>query len=304
MLSTKLTAYQYVPKMPEPQTGTIYACGGYGGYYSPPTPRDKILNIQNEILQYEEMYERHEIKKEKGHSVDDAEARRIVAEIQQRNKRIEELEKEQARIDIKRDQDGIESDKSNIEHHEVEEEIYKRRGDTENQKRHRGYINDYKKSIKERQKRIEDNQKKLEGTLLVPEGAMEWLLHEVGHWVAATEEERALPNFGFGIIREGVCTCTSNFTECRCGDEREWQAWAFEEIILSPLGNSRLFCPPPHRGGVAFDKNLPIPPEAFRHIEARLRADSIAIEQWREIWSEWVQWGVALGPDAPWRAQR
>lgn len=299
MLSTKLTAYQYVPKIPDEQTGMIYACG-FSSYYSPPTPADKIRNIRNEISHYEEQYERHEIKKEKGHIVDDDDAREIVAEIQQRKKRIEELEKEQARIDIEKDQEQIESEKSHIQYHEVEEEIYKRRGDKENEKRHRGYITDYQKSIKERQKRIKDNQKKLAGTLLVPEGAMEWLLHEVGHWVAATEEERRLPNFGFGVIREGICTCTENFTECRCGDEREWQAWAFEEIILSPFGNSRFFCPPPHRGGLAFDKNQPIPDTAFRHIETRLRADSIHVEQWRQIWGEWLRWGQSLGTNAPW----
>ena len=58
----------------------------------------------------------------------------------------------------------------------------------------------------------------------VPDGAMEWLLHEVGHYVAAAPDERALPNYGVNPSEHGP------------DGEREWQAWAFEEIILAPFG--------------------------------------------------------------------
>ena len=40
----------------------------------------------------------------------------------------------------------------------------------------------------------------------VPDGAMEWLLHEMGHWVAATPAERSRPNFTREIDENLVVT--------------------------------------------------------------------------------------------------
>lgn len=300
LLSTKLTAYQYVPKIPD-QQGTIYACGSTSYWPSPPSPFEKIQRKRKEISEYEEMLERERIREEKGLPVNDDESRRIIKEINDRKREIGELEKQRINDDIQKDEEFINDKSKDIERWEIEEELHKRRGNKEQQKSYRNSIDNAKLEIGKRKKRIEDNKKRLSaGSLLVPEGAMEWLLHEVGHWVAATQEERNLPNFGFGIIRDGECTCTNDFTECRCGDEREWQAWAFQEIILAPFGNSRLFCPPPHRGGIAFYKNESIPSDALRHIEGRLREDRIDVEQWRGVYREWVEWGRSLGANAPW----
>lgn len=111
----------------------------------------------------------------------------------------------------------------------------------------------------------------------VPEGGMEWLLHEVGHWVAATPEERRLPDYGYGQEEIGV------------GKAREWQAWAFEEIVLAPFGHSRDFIPPKQRGGVAFSKNQPIPGEALRHIERSIQSDFIDVAEWRVVYGDWIR---------------
>lgn len=144
---------------------------------------------------------------------------------------------------------------------------------------------------KERQERIDkDGTGPSASSVFVPEGAMEWLLHEVGHWVAATPEERLLPDYGYGTIKKKGW-----------GKDREWQAWAFEEIILAPFGPARDFAAPSYQGGTGFSKAGPIPAEALRHIEHRMKTQGMDPEQWREVWADWVHWGVKLGPDAPWR---
>ena len=77
---------------------------------------------------------------------------------------------------------------------------------------------------------------------------MEWLLHEVGHWVGASEEERRLQNYG---------------------DTRELEAMAFEEIVLFSHGQARDFVPPKQRDGIAFESG-PTPDSAFKRIDQRL----------------------------------
>ena len=139
------------------------------------------------------------------------------------------------------------------------------------------------KELAERYKELTDL-KRIRGdhklhAVLVPDGAMEWLLHEVGHWLAASPEERRLQNYGNG---------------------HEIEAWAFEEIVLGRFGPARHFAPPTQRDGTAFDLSGPIPVWAFRHIDRKLSADRVAVEQFSALWSEWVRWGTALGPDAPW----
>lgn len=125
----------------------------------------------------------------------------------------------------------------------------------------------------------------------VPDGAMEWLLHEVGHWVAATHTERWLPNYGFTPER-GVGT-----------GARELQAWAFEDIVLAPWGRAYDFIAPPHRGGVVYERD--IRPDHFRHIDRRLNAldGQIDLHLWRSIYGEWVAWGRRQPSDhRPWEA--
>lgn len=137
----------------------------------------------------------------------------------------------------------------------------------------------------------------------VPEGAMEFLLHEVGHWVSATDSERLLPSYGLideiAGIKDGfekIVVPTSDLLY-----EREWQAWAFEEIILAPFGPSRNFASPTWRDGVAFTKSGPIPDFALRHAERSIASLGIDIEQWRAVYGEWVKWGYSQSTKAPWR---
>lgn len=131
--------------------------------------------------------------------------------------------------------------------------------------------------------RIEIDQLKKEFNLspvvYVPEGAMEWLLHEVGHYVAATPTERLLPDYGYGTIKKKGW-----------GKARELQAWGFEEIILSPFGNARLFAPPEHQGGTAFEKAGPISEAATHHAQQQMETLGIDAEQWRVLYGEWVEW--------------
>ena len=135
------------------------------------------------------------------------------------------------------------------------------------------------KEIRARIEKARGELKRRKGlSALVPDGAMEWLLHEVGHYVAATPEERLLPDYGYGQEAKGV------------GKAREWQAWAFEEIVLAPWGPSRLFCPPTHRGGAAFSKNGPMPQWALHHAERQMAASRVDVERWRALYGEWIRW--------------
>jgi hypothetical protein len=111
------------------------------------------------------------------------------------------------------------------------------------------------------------------------------LLHEVGHWVAATPEERLLPNYGLGPDETGWM------------GEREWQAWGFEEIIMAPFGPSRLFAPPSQRDGAAFKTAGPMPGWATHHAALRLSDVRIDIEEFRALYGEWVRWDYRSIPD-------
>lgn len=117
----------------------------------------------------------------------------------------------------------------------------------------------------------------------VPEGSLEWLLHEVGHYVVASPEERRLPDYGFGII-----------SEKGWGRAREWQAWGFEEIILAPFGSSRELCAPEHRGGVAWSIGGPMLAFATHHAENEIRNLGLDVEEWRAIYAEWAAWKGAV----------
>ena len=116
-------------------------------------------------------------------------------------------------------------------------------------------------------------------SVVIPSGAMEWLLHEVGHWVVASNVDRLRPNYG---------------------DSRDIEAWAFEEAVLSHLGPARDFAPPTQRDGPAFIAG-PIPDWAFRRVDKRLTDGDIEIEPFQLLWAEWVAWGHAQDSDAPWR---
>lgn len=129
----------------------------------------------------------------------------------------------------------------------------------------------------------------LSPSVFVPEGGMEWLIHEVGHWIVATPEEQSLPNYGLTLSETG-----------HDGD-RELQAWAFEEIVMAPFGSSRYFASPTQRDGAAFKRAGSLPIQALHYTELRMREHTIAVEQWRTLWGEWVRWGNAkLVGSRPW----
>lgn len=148
--------------------------------------------------------------------------------------------------------------------------------------------------IKWRRERIRELEKTFEDVpkarVFVPPGAMEWLLHEAGHYVASTPEECLLPNYGLSP------------SEIGSDGEREWQAWAFEEIILAPFGPAREFAPPTQRDGAAFSKAGPMPDWALWHVERRIRELSIDVEAWRVVWGEWIRYERGL-PVPSWRRE-
>jgi hypothetical protein len=151
------------------------------------------------------------------------------------------------------------------------------KGPTESDKWNTKFHKDKLEKLKQ-QKRAEQSS----ASVSVPDGAMEWLLHEVGHWIAASPEERKLPNYG---------------------DGHEVEAWAFEEIVLGQFGPARLFAPPTQRDGTAFDLSGPLPSWAFRHIDRRIAEDRVAVGQFQLLWAEWMRWGATLGHHAPWEAE-
>ena len=110
---------------------------------------------------------------------------------------------------------------------------------------------------------------------------MEWLLHEVGHWVSASDAERLLPGYGNG---------------------HEIEAFAFEDIALGRP--SRPLVVPTQRDNRACEMTGPLPSWAFAHVDRRLADAGIDVEPFRRIWSEWVRWGQAQGEDAPWLQAR
>lgn len=131
-------------------------------------------------------------------------------------------------------------------------------------------------------------------TVYVPEGEMEWLLHEVGHWIAATPAERLLPNYG---LQDDILGTRAGFEKIIVPStgllaEREWQAWGFEEIVLSPYGPSRLLASPTQRDGVAFSQAGPMPYFALHHAEIQMRGLGVDVEEWRSVYGEWVRWSA------------
>lgn len=143
----------------------------------------------------------------------------------------------------------------------------------------RSHIQWVKDALEKTKKEISDESNKAL-SIPVPNGAMEWLLHEVGHWVASTPEEQKLPNYGFGTVRVKGW-----------GKQREWQAWAFEEIIMVPFGPSRAFAPITQRDGIAFDSCGPIPEQHMRYVARQIQLYGLDVEEWRMLYGEWVEWG-------------
>lgn len=266
-LATSVTGREYVHKAPLPD-GAIYACGGGGAYYPPPpTPHEikirKIDDLDRRIKNNEGDYWRKPDATER--------------EYDQYIRDTEELKKK--REDARRRQIPTPELDKTIADYEIGLPEAKRKS---------------RESIKSRVEKLNEELEQLKrergGITLapvpVPDGAMEWLLHEVGHWVVSTPDERQYQNYGYEIVKKRGW-----------GKDREWQAWAFEEIIMAPFGPSRGFAPPEHRGGTAFDGPgwQPIPGQHLRHADTRILVSGVEVEQWRALYGEWVQWGNREG---------
>ena len=132
---------------------------------------------------------------------------------------------------------------------------------------------------------------------MVPEGCGEGLLHEIGHYIAATSIERALPNYGFGdIIYE------PNEGEYRrgVGWDREYQAYAFECAVFKQQAmrfyNGRNGTSSPEHCGVLWREELH--PWHFRWVERHLGVINIPLDKVQHIWGKWVEWEISTGSPA------
>lgn len=178
-----------------------------------------------------------------------------------------DAEKEERLKDIARRQEWAEQQTRNDVEKERQEKLEKEREEWEKEERHQEWL-----------KRRKQN------TVAVPEGNVEWVLHEVGHWLAASPAERLLPNYGLTQLEWGR------------NAEMELAAWAFEDAVLSPLGPTRSFVPPTCRDGLGF---RPGPLATSRRVELEV-ARLMDLEAWRALAAEWVEWGKAQGACAPW----
>lgn len=263
-LATSVTGLEYVHKEPL-LDGTIYACGG-GFYYPPPPPTPhqikirKIKEIDDRIKNNKENYWRRPNATENEYD----KYIRNIEELKEKREEAHELDIPTPELD------------KTIADYEIGLPEAKRKN---------------KESIKNRIDKLNEELERLKqerggitlAPIPVPDGAMEWLLHEVGHWVASTPDERRLPNYGYGTVKQKGW-----------GKDREWQAWAFEEIIMAEFGPSRGFAPVEHRGGTAFDGAgwQPIPEQALKHANTEIVKSGLSIEQWRALYREWVAWGT------------
>jgi hypothetical protein len=166
------------------------------------------------------------------------------------------------------------------EEKDIEKRLKKLRKRLEQEKRDRSTPHSpwqWERWIEEAEKE-RDKGAKTAPTVFVPPGNLEWILHEVGHYVAATPEERLLPNYGVSASEVGA------------DGDREWQAWAFEEIILAPFGPAREFSAPTCRDGAAFNKAGPMPQAYLWYIERQIKAMRVDVAQWRALYDDWIRY--------------
>jgi hypothetical protein len=288
VLAVGLTGYRYLPKLPLAD-GTIYACGG-GAPYVPPPPPFADLPPAERLRKLRERLRREETNGDTPHSANWWE--RQIDELLRREPTLRDPEEDRREEEKRREIERIDG------------EIGEKKREIGDRERERDALND---QIERLRREIDDLTKERDGlqsapSVFVPEGAMEWLLHEVGHWVAATPNERTLHAYG---LKDVIAGKDGDFERIVVPSghiaEREWEAWAFEEIILAPFGRSRDFLPPTQRDGVAFAKAGPIPDFALRHVEVRLCELNLDVEQWRALMGQWVRWGASRGRGrAPW----
>ncbi len=128
--------------------------------------------------------------------------------------------------------------------------------------------------------------------VFVPEGAMEWLLHEIGHWLAASGARRDRHDYGLPTLSAELANAD------------ELRALAFEEIVFAPFGPARSLVPPHARDVQAFDLSGPLPADVLGAAERSMAEARVDVLELRHVWGEWVEWGRGLGHRAPWLAER
>lgn len=273
--ATQTTGYLYVPK--RLVKGSISACGGGGGYYTPTYEGEsdkELIDRWNRWKEYPASYDKEhsdslekQLRKRGIHpdDLDPAKKKEIQDNFKKEKlkKEIEELERRKKNYEVDIENTDTEIDQLNRQNEAREVEITK-----------------IKKEIGEKKKELSAAPL----VVPVPDGAVEWLLHEVGHWIVSSPAERLLPDYGYG----------SSLEVKGHGKAQEWRAWAFEEIVFAPFGHSRAFCPPPHRGGTAFSKNGPIPQWALLDAERAITESRVDIHQWRALVREWILWNPSV----------
>ena len=287
-LATSLTGYSYLPKLPNPD-GTLWACGV--SVPEPPNPfRDLEDNVEERARYKKGLDKFYKIEK---HRKDELDGLR------------DELEKLRKDLDNPRSVNRAKVVYDRIR--ELEEGKDYHRDDAHEPLSRQHPFGSYDnwndvlkqkpawdKRIEELDREIQEIKKKLSlaPTVFVPTGSMEWLLHEVGHWLAARPECREVRNYGL------------DGPELSVGDDRELQAMAFQQAVLAPWGEAREFVPPLARYGVCFERQGPLAEEHLRHIERCLLDARVDIEPWRIVWGDWVRWGCLQGDRAPWRTEQ
>lgn len=114
----------------------------------------------------------------------------------------------------------------------------------------------------------------------VPEGAVEWLAHEVGHWLSSDHRD---------AFNMGMTEYAENDSDVA---RQEWEAMAFEDILFAPWAPSRILMPPSYRGGIPFSKDT-ISPVYFSAMEKKMRSARIDIEEWRQVFGPYAEWELS-----------
>lgn len=118
------------------------------------------------------------------------------------------------------------------------------------------------------------------GVVEIPEGAVEWLLHEVGHWVMSKHKGTDVVNYGLSL--DSI--------------EEELLATAFQDIVFSPWDGAYSLAPKtviaelsdPKDTNIGFAQE--ISREMYREAEKRAIAAKIDFEYYCTVFGEWAEW--------------
>lgn len=130
------------------------------------------------------------------------------------------------------------------------------------------------------------------GQVRIPEGAVEWLLHEVAHYFVAESDEELHPNHGLQTVKPAVA------------ELREWSAFAIQQAVFEPWGPVHLMVPPPHRGGLCYSTSR-FPSAAIKIADRQFGKGNPSLEYLRVIFGPWAKWEISNRPGSdPFAEQR